>query len=76
MRGLAIFIALLMSICSVSLAAQEILSETVVHESPTNQTGVDLRVVSVSMEYTNTADQSKYQMFSSNVPPFQFNRPQ
>ncbi len=76
MRCLAIFMALLMSICSVSLAAQDILLETVVHESPTNQTGVDLRVVSVSMEYTNTADQSKYQMFSSNTPPFQFNRPQ
>ena len=42
--------------------------------SPT--TGVDVRVLGATVEYTNSADESKYKMFSSNHPIFGFDRPQ
>ena len=46
----------------------------------TNQTsgrasGIDIKVDSVSLSYTNSGDESKYRMFSSNYPIFGFNRP-
>ena len=37
--------------------------------------GIDIKVDSVSLSYTNSADESKYRMFSSNYPIFGFNRP-
>lgn len=44
-------------------------------QSPTNPTGVDVRVVSATVEYTDAVDESLYKMFSSNHPVAGFNRP-
>ena len=38
-------------------------------------TGVDLTVTDISYSYPDAVDRSKYQMFSSNTPPINFNRP-
>ena len=38
-------------------------------------TGVDLTVTDISYSYPDAVDRSKYQMFSSNTPPVNFNRP-
>ena len=38
-------------------------------------TGVDVRVVSATVTYTNAADEGLYKMFSSNHPIVGFNRP-
>ena len=43
--------------------------------SPANPTGVDVRVVDVAVSYTDSVDESKYKMFSSNHPILGFNRP-
>lgn len=43
--------------------------------SPTNPTGVDVRVTDVSVAYTSSTDAAKYKMFSSNHPILGFNRP-
>ena len=37
---------------------------------------MDVRVLGATVEYTNSVDESKYKMFSSNHPIFGFNRPQ
>ena len=37
-------------------------------QSPSNPTGVDVRVVNATVAYTNFADESLYKMFSSNHP--------
>ena len=39
-------------------------------------TGVDLSVTEISYTYTNPTDQQKYQMFSSNHPIQNFNKPE
>ncbi len=39
-------------------------------------TGVDLTVTEISYSYTNPTDQQKYQMFSSNHPIQNFNKPE
>jgi len=39
-------------------------------------TGIDISVSDISYSYPNFADQQKYQMFSSNYPLFNFNRPE
>lgn len=43
--------------------------------SPANPTGVDVRVVDAAVSYTDSVDESKYKMFSSNHPILGFNRP-
>ena len=43
--------------------------------SPSNPTGVDVRVVNATVAYTNFADESLYKMFSSNHPVSGFDRP-
>ena len=48
---------------------------TSTHESPSNPTGVDVRVTDVSVAYTSSTDASLYKMFSSNHPILGFNRP-
>ena len=44
-------------------------------QSPSNPTGVDVRVVNATVAYTNFADESLYKMFSSNHPVSGFDRP-
>ncbi len=44
-------------------------------QSPTNPTGVDVRVVNATVEYTDAVDESLYKMFSSNHPVAGFDRP-
>ena len=75
MKSAATALVLLFVLSSMSVAGPHLLAEQTVYGSPTNPTGVDLRVVSVSVEYTNSADEAKYKMFSSNHPIFGFNRP-
>ena len=43
--------------------------------SPSNPTGVDVRVIDVSVSYTTSTDEDNYRMFSSNHPILGFNRP-
>jgi len=50
-----------------------VLDETSTMNSPPS--GVDVRVVSATAEYTTGADEAKYKMFSSNHPILGFNRP-
>ena len=75
MKTVATALVLLFVLSSMSVAGPQFLPEQTVSGSPTNPTGVDLRVVSVSVEYTNSADEAKYKMFSSNHPILGFNRP-
>ena len=75
MKSAAAALVLLFVLGSMSVAGPHLLPEQTVNKSPSNPTGVDLRVVSVSVEYTNSADEAKYKMFSSNHPILGFNRP-
>jgi len=43
--------------------------------SPSNPTGVDVRVIDVAVSYTTSGDEENYRMFSSNHPILGFNRP-
>ena len=38
--------------------------------------GIDLSVIDVSIEYSNPSDESQYKMFSSNHPIIGFDRPE
>lgn len=75
MKTAATALVMLFIMSTMSAAVPHFLDEPSVSLSPSNPTGVDLRVVSISVEYTNSADEAKYKMFSSNHPIFGFNRP-
>lgn len=75
MKSAATGLVLLFIVSILSGAAPHLLAEGVVHHSPTNPTGVDLRVTDASVEYTSSTDEAKYKMFSSNHPILGFNRP-
>ena len=75
MKTAATALVMLFIMSTMSAAAPHFLDEPSVSLSPSNPTGVDLRVVSISVEYTNSADEAKYKMFSSNHPILGFNRP-
>ena len=51
-------------------------ADSTIHHSPGRATGVDLSVTDISYNYPNTIDQQRYQMFSSNHPIQNFNRPE
>ena len=53
-----------------------ILTTQTAHEVGPKATGVDLSVTDVDYSYPNTNDRSKYQMFSSNYPIANFNKPE
>ena len=55
--------------------AETNLSEKIILNSSARSTGVDLAVSDVSFSYTSSSDQLKYQMFSSNHPILNFDRP-
>ena len=46
-----------------------------INQTSGRASGIDIKVDSVSLSYTTSADESKYRMFSSNYPIFGFNRP-
>ncbi|MGB1420022.1 MAG: CARDB domain-containing protein, partial [Poseidonia sp.] len=75
MRGRAVVLALVFLLSTSSPVAFNTLDETTSSLSPSNPTGVDVRVVDATVEYTNSADEGKYKMFSSNHPILGFNRP-
>ena len=75
MKTAATTLMLLFVTSVLSSAAPHLLTDEPVYTSPSNPTGVDLRVVSISVEYTNSVDEAKFKMFSSNHPILGFNRP-
>ena len=75
MRTRAVVLALVFLLSSSAPAVSPVLDEVSTSQSPTNPTGVDVRVVEASVGYTNSADEGKYKMFSSNHPILGFNRP-
>ena len=52
------------------------IDEQQISYSTLKATGVDLSVTEISYTYTNPTDQQKYQMFSSNHPIQNFNKPE
>ncbi len=75
MKSAATVLALLVLLGGWANTAPVVLEDAVVMNNPSNPTGVDVRVVSASVDYTNAADEQKYKMFSSNHPILGFNRP-
>ena len=75
MKSAATGLVLLFIMSTLAGAAPHLLAEGVFHHSPTNPTGVDVRVTDASVEYTSSTDEAKYKMFSSNHPILGFNRP-
>ena len=75
MKSAATVLALLVLLGGWANTAPVVLEDAVVMNNPSNPTGVDIRVVSASVDYTNAADEQKYKMFSSNYPILGFNRP-
>ena len=55
--------------------AETNLKDEIILNSSARSTGVDLAVSDVSFSYTSSSDQLKYQMFSSNHPILNFDRP-
>ena len=53
-----------------------ILTKQTAHEVNSKATGVDLSVTEVDFSYPNANDRGKYQMFSSNYPIADFNKPE
>ena len=53
-----------------------ILTKETAHEVNSKATGVDLSVTEVDFSYPNANDRGKYQMFSSNYPIADFNKPE
>ena len=68
-------LALLFIAGSLANAAPMHLDASNAMASPANPTGVDVRVVDAAVSYTDSVDESKYKMFSSNHPILGFNRP-
>ena len=53
-----------------------ILTKQTAHEVNSKATGVDLAITDVDFTYPNANDRGKYQMFSSNYPIADFNKPE
>ena len=75
MRRTALVLVLLFVVSAFSSGASHHLQANDVRLSPTNPTGVDVRVIDASVSYTNSVDESAYKMFSSNHPILGFDRP-
>ena len=73
MRTTALALILMFMLGSVGPSIPSVLEEPQTMNSPA--TGVDVRVVSATVTYTNAADEGLYKMFSSNHPIVGFNRP-
>ena len=71
----------LILLASFLLAPMQPLSETYLNDQDIQQTtgrstGVDLTISDISFSYPSSSDQMKYQMFSSNHPILNFDRPE
>ncbi len=76
MRSGPVFLALMFIFGAFATAIPTALTNTSAPMlSPSNPTGVDVRVVSATVGYTDTVDESLYKLFSSNHPVDGFNRP-
>lgn len=76
MRYGSVFLAMMFLFGAFATAIPTALSNTTgPMQSPTNPTGVDVRVVSATVGYTDAVDESLYKLFSSNHPVDGFNRP-
>ena len=75
MRRTALVLVLLFLVSTVTNGATQHLQTHQTMLSPANPTGVDVRVIDASVSYTNSVDESKYKMFSSNHPILGFDRP-
>ena len=71
----AILLVLLLSMQSMTNFSLEDQESNLSYASA-KATGVDLTVTDISYSYPDAVDRSKYQMFSSNTPPVNFNRPE
>ena len=74
MRIAAIALVMVLMLSSLGSTIPTALEEPTIMSNPPS--GVDVRVLGATVEYTNSADESKYKMFSSNHPIFGFDRPQ
>ena len=74
MRTAAIALVMVLMLSSLGSTIPTALDEPTIMSNPPS--GVDVRVLGATVEYTNSADESKYKMFSSNHPIFGFDRPQ
>ena len=76
MRSGSVFLALMFLLGAFANATPTALTNTSIPmPSPSNPTGVDVRVVSATVGYTDPVDESLYKLFSSNHPVDGFNRP-
>ena len=75
MRRTALVLVLLFLFSTVSNGSTQHLQANQAVLSPANPTGVDVRVIDASVSYTDSVDESKYKMFSSNHPILGFDRP-
>ena len=71
-------VVLLVVIMSLQNIPQSELNHTIVEHSSvaSKSTGVDLSVTAISYSYPDSVDRQKYQMFSSNYPIPNFNKPE
>ena len=71
-------VVLLIVIMSLQNIPQSELNHTIVEHSSvaSKSTGVDLSVTAISYSYPDSVDRQKYQMFSSNYPIPNFNKPE
>ena len=74
MRIAAIALVLVFMLGTLGSTIPSALEEPTIMRNPSS--GVDVRVLGATVEYTSSLDESKYKMFSSNHPIFGFNRPQ
>ena len=68
MKSAATVLALLVLLGGWANTAPVVLEDAVVMNNPSNPTGVDVRVVSASVDYTNAADEQKYKSSHQTTP--------
>ena len=71
----ALILVVLISVHAMPINNSMLTSQTV-HEVSPKATGVDLSVTDVDYSYPDLNDRNKYQMFSSNYPIANFNKPE
>ena len=74
MRIAAVALVLVFMLGTLGSTVPSALEKPTIMRNPSS--GVDVRVLGATVEYTNSVDESRYKMFSSNHPIFGFNRPQ
>ena len=73
MRTAALALIMLFLLAPLGPTVPTVLDQPTVMANPAS--GVDLRVNGAAVAYTNSVDEGKYKMFSSNYPILGFNRP-